>query len=81
MSYRVVAADFSLESPLGVRFLTRGRVFSEAELAALKAAPPLTGAEVEAGARPAEPDSPTIISASDLADICPVPGVGPFASS
>lgn len=30
---------FSLEAPEGVRFLTRGRVFTEAELASLGAAP------------------------------------------
>jgi uncharacterized protein (DUF779 family) len=32
-------AGFSVEAPEGVRFLTRGRVFSEAELAALRGAP------------------------------------------
>jgi len=32
-------AGFSVEAPEGVRFLTRGRVFSEAELAALSGAP------------------------------------------
>ncbi len=32
-------AGLSLEAPEGVRFLTRGRVFSEAELAALRGAP------------------------------------------
>ena len=35
-------SSFSLEIPLGVRFLTRGRVFSEEELAALT---PVTGGE------------------------------------
>ncbi|MGB6175888.1 MAG: DUF779 domain-containing protein [Methylocella sp.] len=32
-------AGFSVEAPEGVRFLTRGRVFSEAELASLRDAP------------------------------------------
>ena len=32
-------AGFSVEAPEGVRFLTRGRVFSEAELTALRGAP------------------------------------------
>ena len=32
-------AGFSFEAPGGLRFLTRGRVFSEAELAALSGAP------------------------------------------
>ncbi len=34
-------AGFSLEAPEGVRFLTRSRVFTEDELAALRAAGPL----------------------------------------
>lgn len=33
-------AGFSLEAPLGVRFLTRSRVFTDAEIVALAAAPP-----------------------------------------
>jgi hypothetical protein len=45
-------ASFSLEIPEGVRFLTRSRVFSDDEAAALDAAgPPATGAE--AAQRPA----------------------------
>jgi uncharacterized protein (DUF779 family) len=32
-------AGFSLEAPEGLRFLTRGRVFSEAELASLRGTP------------------------------------------
>jgi uncharacterized protein (DUF779 family) len=37
---------FSLESPEGVRFITRSRVFTDAEWAALQQAPaPLTGAD------------------------------------
>jgi uncharacterized protein (DUF779 family) len=32
-------AGFSVEAPEGLRFLTRGRVFSEAELATLRGAP------------------------------------------
>jgi uncharacterized protein (DUF779 family) len=39
-------AGFSLEAPEGVRFLTRSRVFDDAEAAALDAAgPPPTGAQ------------------------------------
>jgi uncharacterized protein (DUF779 family) len=38
---------FSLESPEGLRFLTRSRVFTDAEWEELQAAPrPLTGAEL-----------------------------------
>ena len=37
-------SGFSLESPLGVRFLIRSRLFSDAESAALASeAPPLRG--------------------------------------
>ena len=35
---------FSLEAPEGLRFLIRGRAFTDAENAALAAAPPVTGA-------------------------------------
>jgi uncharacterized protein (DUF779 family) len=42
---------FSLEAPEGVRFLIRGRAFSDAELEMLAADPPLTGADYEQGAR------------------------------
>jgi uncharacterized protein len=43
---------FSLEAPEGVRFLSRGRVFSDAENALLKAIPVITGAAYERGERP-----------------------------
>lgn len=36
-------AGFSLEAPEGVRFLTRGRVFSDDEVAELENAEPLSG--------------------------------------
>ncbi|HUI21055.1 MAG TPA: DUF779 domain-containing protein [Methylocella sp.] len=36
-------SGFSLEAPEGLRFLTRGRVFSESEVASLKEAPALFG--------------------------------------
>lgn len=37
---------FSLEAPEGMRFLIRGRAFTNEENAALAAAPPMTGAEI-----------------------------------
>jgi uncharacterized protein len=43
---------FSLEVPEGVRFLSRGRVFTDAEKALLEAAPVITGAAYERGERP-----------------------------
>ncbi|OBG61959.1 MULTISPECIES: DUF779 domain-containing protein [unclassified Mycobacterium] len=43
---------FSLEAPDGLRFLSRGRVFSDDEQAGLRAAPVITGADYERGERP-----------------------------
>ena len=40
-------SGFSLEAPLGVRFLTRSRVFDEREQAWLDACPPLRGPQQE----------------------------------
>ncbi|AHC24024.1 MULTISPECIES: DUF779 domain-containing protein [Mycobacteriaceae] len=63
-------SGFSLESPEGKRFLSRGRVFSDSELAELADRPPITGARYEAGARP--DDGQTRIVA-EAAEACPVP--------
>jgi hypothetical protein len=43
---------FSLEAPEGVRFLSRGRVFTDEEMALLQATPVITGAAYERGERP-----------------------------
>jgi uncharacterized protein (DUF779 family) len=43
---------FSLEAPEGVRFLSRGRVFTDEEAALLAATPVITGAAYERGERP-----------------------------
>ncbi len=43
---------FSLEAPEGVRFLSRGRVFTDDEQAELRATPVITGADYERGERP-----------------------------
>jgi uncharacterized protein len=43
---------FSLEAPEGVRFLSRGRVFTDDERAELDAEPVITGAAYERGERP-----------------------------
>ena len=43
---------FSLEAPEGVRFLSRGRAFTEDERALLSAASVITGADYERGERP-----------------------------
>ncbi len=44
---------FSLEAPEGVRFLSRGRVFTDEEQAQVRATPVITGAAYERGERPA----------------------------
>jgi uncharacterized protein len=43
---------FSLEAPEGVRFLSRGRVFTDEEKALVEAVPVITGATYEGGERP-----------------------------
>lgn len=45
---------FSLEAPEGLRFLSRGRVFTDDEQAVLADTPVITGADYERGERPAE---------------------------
>jgi len=49
---------FSLEAPEGMRFLSRGRAFTPAELESLDARPPLRGADYASGKRPPPPDVP-----------------------
>ncbi|OBG56425.1 DUF779 domain-containing protein [Mycobacterium sp. E735] len=43
---------FSVEAPEGLRFLSRGRVFTEDEQGELRATPVITGADYERGERP-----------------------------
>jgi uncharacterized protein (DUF779 family) len=62
---------FSLEAPEGVRFLSRGRAFTPAELEALAADPPITGADYEQGLRPPERED-VVIAHPDEA--CQIPG-------
>ena len=61
---------FSLEAPEGVRFLSRGRAFTAAELASLDADPPLTGAEYDSGRRPRERADVVV---DDAIDACRIP--------
>ncbi len=61
---------FSLEAPEGVRFLSRGRAFTEEENRSLTESPPVTGAEYQRGVRP--PPSQTHIVAEAI-DACPIP--------
>ena len=61
---------FSLEAPEGMRFLSRGRAFNDAENRSLADQAPVTGADYSRGARP--PSAGTHIVA-DAVDACPVP--------
>ena len=60
---------FSLEAPEGMRFLSRGRAFSDDENAQLTATPVITGADYERGERPPT-RSPVV---AEAADACSVP--------
>ncbi|MFF0815730.1 DUF779 domain-containing protein [Rhodococcus sp. NPDC003318] len=64
-------SGFSLETPEGVRFLSRGRAFDDHELADLAIDEPVTGEQWEAGRRPAVPAQPQIVA--EAAEACPVP--------
>jgi uncharacterized protein len=65
---------FSLEAPEGMRFLSRGRAFTDTENKLLAEHPPVTGADYGRGVRP--PPTGTQIVA-EAADACPVPGGAP----
>jgi uncharacterized protein (DUF779 family) len=61
---------FSVEAPEGMRFLSRGRAFTDAENQLLSEEAPVTGADYERGVRP--PRSGTNIVAEGV-DACPMP--------
>jgi uncharacterized protein len=62
---------FSLEAPEGMRFLSRGRAFTDAENKLLAEHPPLTGADYGRGGRPSQTGTQIV---AEAADACPVPG-------
>ncbi|MBV9723531.1 MAG: DUF779 domain-containing protein [Mycobacterium sp.] len=64
---------FSLEAPEGMRFLSRGRAFSDAENAELTATPVIAGADYERGERPPE-RAPVVAGETWRADACSLPG-------
>lgn len=64
-------AGFSVEGPEGVRFLTRSRVFNEAEAVALADQPVLTGADWDAGRRPPPATHPQVVTS--VAEACAIP--------
>jgi len=63
---------FSLETPEGMRFLSRGRAYTEAENRLLDEDPPLTGSRFERGERPRDIGTHIVAEASDA---CPIPAV------
>ena len=60
---------FSLEAPEGMRFLSRGRAFSDAENTALAASPVITGVGYARGERP--PTRSPVVAVG--VDACQVP--------
>jgi hypothetical protein len=62
---------FSLEAPEGMRFLSRGRAFTDAENAVLAEHPPVTGADYARGIRPTSAGTHVV---AEAVDACPVPG-------
>jgi uncharacterized protein (DUF779 family) len=61
---------FSLEAPEGMRFLSRGRAFTDAEIRSLADEPPVTGAAFAQGIRPPRADTHVV---AEAVDACPVP--------
>jgi uncharacterized protein len=61
---------FSVEAPEGMRFLSRGRAFTDAENRVLSENSPVTGADYARGVRP--PSMATHVVA-DAIDACPIP--------
>jgi uncharacterized protein len=64
---------FSLEAPEGMRFLSRGRAFTDAENALLEMARVITGADYARGERPPA-GGQVVASGKAVADACQVPG-------
>jgi uncharacterized protein (DUF779 family) len=64
---------FSLEAPEGVRFLSRGRTFSDAEAVVLESEPVITGADYADGQRPGR-RCPVV---ADADEACPQAGGTP----
>ncbi|MGW5288160.1 DUF779 domain-containing protein [Rhodococcus pyridinivorans] len=66
-------SGFSLESPEGLRFLSRGRAYTPDEVAAFADEEPLLGARWESGERPGPATEPQVVETAS--DACPVPGM------
>jgi uncharacterized protein (DUF779 family) len=61
---------FSLEAPEGMRFLARGRAFTDTENQALAHRPPVTGADYERGIRPSAQGTCIV---AEAVEVCPIP--------
>lgn len=70
-------SGFSLETPEGLRFLSRGRAFTPEEHASFDDEQPLLGKNWDVGSRPGPAVEPLVVATAS--DACPVPGVVPRA--
>ena len=61
---------FSIEAPEGMRFLSRGRAFTDAENRLLADAPPISGAAFANGQRPSAGGTHVV---AEAVDACPTP--------
>jgi uncharacterized protein (DUF779 family) len=61
---------FSVEAPEGVRFLSRGRVFTDEEQSELVATPVITGAAYERGERPSVRGQVVSLDRAAASEIC-----------
>lgn len=64
-------SGFSLETPHGLRFLSRARAFTGPENVALTKTPPLVGVDYQQGRRPLPAWEPQVVA--EAAEACPVP--------
>jgi len=62
---------FSLEAPEGMRFLSRGRVFTDDEKAELQGVPVITGAAYERGQRPSVRGQVVVFDSAAAPGRCP----------
>ena len=68
-------SGFSVESPEGMRFLSRARAFTSEENTSLAAEDVIVGERWEQGWRPAPSAEPQVVA--EAVDACPVPGARP----
>jgi len=69
---------FSLEAPEGLRFLSRGRAFTDDENTALAAVPVVTGVDYERGVRPSSLRTHIVAATGpEIQASCPIPDTRP----